>query len=199
MQAILRSSHRDHRNIEEVLRVLEQECDRFRSSERPDYDLLSEILDYLDRFLYEYHQRREDTLLARLTNIRNATCLKVMEAVAAEQAATAAGLQELGETLRDILNEQRVLRDDFNDAALRFIFHERRQIKIEEEQLFPLASSVLTPEDWADIYTRSSAQRISPSFRQLEKHLRDQRRWIVRQELAAKAERDNAVFRSNAD
>jgi hemerythrin-like domain-containing protein len=149
MRAIIQSLRRDHSEIEQVLRVLEQECDRFRRAERPDYDLLRE----------------------------------------GERATVASSLQQLAGALGDILNEQRVLRQTFDDAACRFIQHERRQIEIEEGQLFPEALAVLTPADWADIHARLRDEKASPRAHQLEDQLRAQRGWIVREALANRAER----------
>jgi hypothetical protein len=45
---------------------------------------------------------------------------------------------------QEILNEQRVSRQTFKDAAHAFILHERRQIEIEEQNFFPMAQSALT-------------------------------------------------------
>jgi hypothetical protein len=50
MSTIIQSLHRDNRDVERVLRVLEQECDAFFHAERPDYPLLGELIEHLDVF-----------------------------------------------------------------------------------------------------------------------------------------------------
>jgi hemerythrin-like domain-containing protein len=186
---MIQSLRRDHGEIEQVLRVLEQECDKFRRAERPDYDLLREVIDYLQSFLDKYYHPKEDLMLNLLARTGSVTCARILDDIAGERATAASNLQQLTGALGDILNEQRVLRQVFDDAACRFIQHERRQIEIEEGQLFPEALAVLTPADWADIHARLREEKASPRAHQLEEQLRAQRGWIVREALANRAER----------
>ena len=158
MEAVIDSFHRDHRKINALLRVLECECDLFRRAERPDYELLSEIIYYFRLFLDQYYYPKED-LLFNLTRVRTTQCDSLIDNIADERAVAASSLQVLGDVLRDILNEQRVLRQTFNDAARSFIQHERRQIEIEERQLFPAVLSMLAPADWAHPRTKLSNKK----------------------------------------
>lgn len=188
MRTIIQSMRRDHRQIEELLRVLGQECDLFRRAERPDYDLLCETVDCFRSLLNEYYYPREDFMFS-LTKNRNERCARAIDNVLVERAIAALSLQALSERLRDILTEQRVSRQAFDEAARSFIQHERRQIEIEERQFFPVAFSVLTPADWADIHTREKKENESQNARHLKKRLRAQRRWIIREALADQRER----------
>jgi hemerythrin-like domain-containing protein len=188
MRAIIQSLRRDHSEIEQVLRVLEQECDRFRRAERPDYDLLREVIDYFQSFLDQHHHPKKEFMLNLLARTRSVTCARILDGIAGERAIAASSLQQLAGALGEILNEQRVLRQVFDDAACRFIQHERRQIEIEERQLFPEALSVLTPADWADIHARLREEKASPRAHQLQEQLRAQRGWIVREALAKRNE-----------
>jgi hemerythrin-like domain-containing protein len=188
MDAIIESFRRDHHEIEAVLRILECECDRFRQAERPDYELLSEIVEHFRAFLGQCYYPKED-LLFNLTRMRTHLCDGIIDDLANERAAAASSFQALGDALRDILNEQRVLRQTFDDAARGFIQHERRQMEVEERQLFPTVLSVLTPADWADLQTKLRDQNQALRTRGLEERLQAQRRWIKREALADQAER----------
>jgi hemerythrin-like domain-containing protein len=188
MDAIIESFRRDHREIEAVLRILECECDRFWQAKRPDYELLSEIVDYFRSFLDQCYYPKKD-LLFNLTQTRTHVCDGIIDDLAKERAAAASSLEGLGEALRDILNEQRVLRQTFDDAAHSFIQHKRRQIEIEERQLFPTVLSVMAPTDWADLQTKLKDQNQALRTRGLEERLQAQRRWIKREALADQAER----------
>ena len=90
---------------------------------------------------------------------------------------------------RDILNDQQVLRQAFDDAARDFIQHERRQIEIEERQLFPAILSILAPADWAALRTQLRDQKELPRTRGLEERLQARRRWISREPLADQSAR----------
>jgi hemerythrin-like domain-containing protein len=187
---MIQSLRRDHYEIEQILRVLERECDKFRRAERPDYDLLNNIIDYFQSFLDRYHHPKENFMFNLLARTQSAACARILDDIAGERARAASSLQELARALGDILNEQRVLRQVFYDAACRFIQHERRQIEIEERQLFPEAFAVLTPADWADIHARLRDERASPRTHQLEERLRAQYGWIIREALADLAGRN---------
>lgn len=106
-----------------------------------------------------------------------------------ERAAAASSLEALGGALGNILNEQRVLRETFDDAARGFIQHERRQIEIEERRLFPAISSVLPPTDLADLHFKLKQQDERLRIRGLEERLRDQRHCIKREAGVDRAER----------
>ncbi len=105
--------------------------------------------------------------------MRTTQCDSIIDNIADERAVAASSLQVLSDTLRDILNEQRVLRQAFNDAARAFIQHERRQIEIEERQLFPAVLSILAPADWADLRTKLSNKKEPLRSPGLEERLRE--------------------------
>lgn len=126
-----------------------------------------------------------------LARTRTPACANMLDDIAAERAAAASKLHDVEQILRDILNEQRVPRQTFDDAARSFIQHERRQIEIEERQLFPTALSSLTPADWAELRTELRRNSAARRVRQLKAKLQDQHRWIVGDALAEQAERSS--------
>jgi len=182
MEPIVDLLRRDHHEIEALLRVLEHECELFRRAERPDYGLLSELIDYFRSFLDQYHHPKQDRLF-NLIRIRDAKCDRIIDEIQDERAAALSSLERLGDALRDILNEQRVPRQAFDDPARGFIQHERRQIEI-EEKLFVAASAVLATIDWADLYAEPSDQRGSLLARGLEDKLHARYRAIIREARA---------------
>lgn len=188
MRKMIGSLRRDHRDIEEILRVLEQECDVFGRPERPDYELVGEVIDYLGSFLEGYYHPKEDLLFNGVKK-SNAPCAKIIADISAERAGAASSLQALGEALRQILNEQRVPRQAFEDSARTFILHQRRQIEMEEQKLFPIAESALVAAEWEDPDATLKDETMSLRTRLLKERLRDKHRWIVREELADQAER----------
>ncbi len=188
MDAIVSSFQRDHREIEALLSILERECDIFRRAGHPDYELIGDIIDYFRSFLDQYYHPKENVVF-KLTRMRNDKCGDIVCNIANERAAAATSLQALDDCLRDILKDQRVLRETFDDAARDFIRHERRQIRIEEEQLFPAVLLILTPADWAAIDADLRDQRQPLLKRGLEERLRARHRWISREALVDQAER----------
>ena len=127
----------------------------------------------------------------------SATCARVIDGIAAERAGAISSLQALGETLREILNEQRVQRQTFEDAARAFILHERRQIEMEERSLSPIAQSAFVPAKRVVLHAKLRDENMSLRTRQLKGRLRDKRRWIIREEVANQADRKVAPPASN--
>lgn len=98
MDAIIDSFRRDHREIEALLRVLEQECSLFRQAEQPDYELLSGIIDYFRSFLDQYYHPKED-LIVSLARMQSGLCDDIVDDIADERAAAVASLQVLEKCL----------------------------------------------------------------------------------------------------
>ncbi|WP_148043149.1 hypothetical protein [Methylocystis hirsuta] len=152
-----------------------------------------ETVEYFRLLLSEYCSQREDFLFA-LIKSRGKAYAGAIDDVLAERAMAASGLQVLSERRQEILNEQRVSRQDFDEAARSFMQHERRKIEIEERQIFPLACSVLVPAGWADILAREKSESESQNVRQLKKRPRAQRRWVAREALAGQTERSGGRY-----
>jgi len=188
MNVVIESFRRDHREAEALLRALEGECDLFRQAERPDYELIGEIIAHFRSFLDEYYHPKEE-MLFNLTRTQTGLCDSMIDRIADERAASASSLEALRDALGEILNEQRVLRQTFDDAARGFIQHERRRIEIEEQRLFPELLSVLGPAAWAELAAGLRDQRELPRRRGLEERLRARSLWISREALADQAER----------
>ncbi len=151
MSTIIQSLHRDHRDVERLLRVLAHECDVFYRAERPDYQLLGELIEHLDVFLHRYLLPRQD-LLFKPVRRSDATCAKIVDEIVDKRTKASASLNALSNALQDILNEQCVSRQTFDDAARTFIRQARHQVELEEQRLFPIARSVLSTADSADLH-----------------------------------------------
>jgi hypothetical protein len=78
-----------------------------------------------------------------------------------------------------------------------FILHERRQIELEEQKLFPLAESALVDAEWQGLRARLRDENLSLRSPQIKERLRDKRRWIVREESADQAARKAASGRQS--
>lgn len=188
MRTVTRPIRCDHHEIELLLGVLEEQCTLFGRGERPDYELLSETIDCLRSLLDHFCYPREDLLISLIKH-RNESCDRAIANVLAERVVAASSLQALSDYLRDVLNEQRVSRQSFCEAASAFVQHQRRQIEVVARELVPVALSFLTPSDWADIRTRQEKENSSLVARDLKKRLRAQRHWVLRAALADKNER----------
>ena len=56
----------EHCNIERLLRVLERELSVFDSGDRPDYEVVLAVIDYLKDYPNSCHHPKEDIIVGRL-------------------------------------------------------------------------------------------------------------------------------------
>jgi hemerythrin-like domain-containing protein len=152
----------EHRNIEKLLLVLEQELDVFNHSEPPDYEILQAIIDYFRDYPERYHHPKEDIVFEKL-KLRDPAAVARIGDVEAEHQMETNRLQRFAQAVGDILAEREYPRQSFHNVVHEFIEHQRQHMEKEERLLFPAAVKALQPDDWAEIDARVS-DRQDPLF-----------------------------------
>ncbi len=99
-----------------------------------------------------------------------------------------ASVKVLSKALLDILNEQCVSRQTFDDVARAFIRQTRHQIELEEQRI-PIARSASSAADWADLHVKLRDETSSLRNRNLRGRLRDDFRRILREGAEDRADR----------
>ena len=66
MPESLNQWHAEHVNFSQLLALFERELARFHEGERPDYELMLDIVDYLRYYPDRFHHAREDVAFERL-------------------------------------------------------------------------------------------------------------------------------------
>src|SRR4029078_5537589 len=62
MVEIIEILRQEHRNIEKLLRVMEQELSVFDRGERPDYEILGAIIEFFKEYPASCHHPKEDVI-----------------------------------------------------------------------------------------------------------------------------------------
>jgi len=158
MVAIIDILREEHRNIEKMLRVLEQELEVFDRREEPDYEVIQAIISYFQDYPERCHHPKEDMVFLKLKERDSAAAASVGD-LEAEHREESARLRELADELENILTGREVLRQSFDTILRNFIAHERHHIDMEERKLFPAALKALRPDDWVGIDARLSARK----------------------------------------
>lgn len=120
---------------------------------RPDFELLYAMLDYVDHFPDRYHHPKEDEYLFRYLHMRAPDAEGLLDALETEHIHNTSLTAALRRSLDRFYNQP----DDpgrlaiFRDLARRYAEFHWRHMRLEEEQVLPLAESRLTKEDWAEI------------------------------------------------
>lgn len=147
MIELLRGEHRD---IERLLNVLEDEVRVFDRRERPDYDVIEAIISYFQDYPDCCHHPKEDMIFGKL-KARDPSAAKSVGDVEAEHRQETDRLDRVARVVRNVLLDREVARQTFSDVLRDFIDHQRIHMAMEERTLFPAAASALRPEDWQDI------------------------------------------------
>ncbi len=148
----------EHRNIEKLLGVLEQEISVFGRRERPDFDTLRAIIDYFEEYPARCHHPKED-MMVDILKARDPVLAAALGGMESDHREEADRLLELARTVESVRTGSDMSRDSVVAVVRDFIGHERRHMALEERELFPAALRALWPSDWASIDARMGDAR----------------------------------------
>jgi hemerythrin-like domain-containing protein len=160
MTGMIELLREEHRDIEQLLLVLEEELGVFDRQERPDYEVIQAVISYFQDYPDCCHHPKEDMLFAKLKE-RDPAAAESMGDLEAEHQDEARRLRRVADTIRSILSDHDVLRQTVDDVVRDFIAHQREHMKMEERVLYPAAAIALRAEDWAEIDSRWSDEKDS--------------------------------------
>jgi hemerythrin-like domain-containing protein len=148
----------EHAYFGKLLRLLQLEMDVFHAGERPNYEMMLDIISYLRDFADRLHHPREDVAFARLA--RRCPELELPLARLQQEHRVIA---QAGETLRGLLAEvldgALVKRAEVEMAAAMYLVYYGNHIAREEEDVVGRAAQVLGAEDWEAVRAAVPAQR----------------------------------------
>jgi len=145
--AILRQ---EHRNIEKLLLVMEQELTVFDRGERPDYEVFGAIIEFFKNYPDTCHHPKEDIIYEKFRTRDRGRAASIAD-LEAEHREGAVRLRRVAQAIDSVLNDQELLRENVDRIVRDFIDNERKHIALEDEVIFPAIVDTLQPADWADI------------------------------------------------
>lgn len=150
MTEIIELLRGEHRDIRQLLDVLEDELSIFDRQQRPDYDVIEAIIGYFQDYPDCCHHPKEDMIFAKL-KMRDPAAAERVGDLRAEHRSEEERLQRVAQVVSNILLDREILRQTFDAVMRDFIDQERAHMATEERVLFPAAVGALRPEDWAEI------------------------------------------------
>ena len=145
--------HKEHCNIEKLLRVLEQELDVFDRGDQPDYEAIHAVISYFEVYISSFHHPQEDLLFERLKKL-DPTAASSVGDLTAEHSSGNDRLRRVSRAVESVLMDHVIPRSMIAGIIRDFISHEREHITMEERIFFPAALKALCPEDWVELGTR---------------------------------------------
>ena len=155
MTKIIESLREEHRNIEQLLLVLERELNVFSRGDRPDYEIINAVISYFLDYPDCCHHPKEDMIFEKL-KARDSVAAESVGDLEAEHRNEGKRLRRVSDMIRGILINEEAPGQTFDNVMRDFVEQERRHMKMEERVLFSSAVTALRPEDWAVIEARWS-------------------------------------------
>ena len=170
--------HTEHVYFNHLLKLLQRQVDVFHGGERPNYELMLDIVTYLREYSDRVHHPREDVAFARLAQKVPELAL-TLERLKQEHRVIANAGEALKELLTEILDDAVVPRADVEMAAATYLVYYDAHISKEEEDVIARAGRALSAEDWAAVKSAAPAVR-DPLFGEApEERYRKLRRQIA--------------------
>jgi hemerythrin-like domain-containing protein len=188
MIEIIEILRQEHRNIDKVLGVLEQELNVFDRGGRPDYEVVLAVIDYFRDYPDSCHHPKEDLIVEKF-KARDPARAAAIGDLQAEHREAAKRLRQVAQAVERVLSDQDLLRETVDSVIRDFIRHERQHMAMEERIVFPAVLNALQPEDWADIALQLADRYGPPSEPDFEEKFSTLRRNILQLEEAAKEAR----------
>lgn len=140
--------HADHVDFSRLLDLLEAQVAAFHAGERPSYELMSDIVDYLRQYADRFHHPREEVAFARLVERDPEMRLPVNRLLQEHRVIARAG-DELLDRLEEIRDDVMTIRANVEAAAATYLVYYRHHLAAEESKVMPRAAELLTRDDWA--------------------------------------------------
>jgi len=150
----------EHRSLGAILHGFLFLVDEIKSSRmQPDFKLLHAMLYYLENFPEKLHHPKEDAFLHRYMRQRSPDAAAILDVVEEEHRQSHAQSEAMLAALKTYEQTGEAGRDAFFDVVEKYAEFQWRHIEREEDEVLPLALSVLKPEDWVAIDEAFSAHQ----------------------------------------
>lgn len=139
--------HAEHVYFAKLLRLLQQQIDVFHTGERPNYELMLDVVTYLREYSDRFHHPREDVAFQRLAT-RCPDLELVLARLHQEHRVIALAGAVLLEQLQAVLDGTILPREQIESAAATYLVYYNSHIAREEDMVLRRAAEHLTAEDW---------------------------------------------------
>ena len=139
--------HIEHVYFRRLLELLQREVEVFHRGERPNYELMLDIVSYLREYSDQFHHPREDATFARLA-LRCPELKTDLARIGQEHRVIARAGETLRQHLESILAGNMVERAEVEVAAATYLVYYGNHLAKEDELVLGRAAELLSPGDW---------------------------------------------------
>jgi hemerythrin-like domain-containing protein len=172
VHAILDHLQVDHRNMRQLLRILDEEIDAYNTRGSADFDLLRQILEYTLHYPSLIHHPREEMLFRRLVEL-DAASRGMVGDLTIEHEELARLTHRFAAALHNVAHDVELPRTLFMKVADEYLIRSQEHMDAEERTFFPRLLAVFKEKDWED-FDNLAIRGYDPLFgTKIESHYKD--------------------------
>lgn len=142
--------HNDHRNINQLLRILRKKITSLQNDENIDYRLVKVIISYLRNYSDKYHHPMEDMIYAYYLKYRVVSDV-IVNRLALEHQQIKDATIELDELVEMVLLDAIVPQQNCIDRLTKFVDLQALHLMYEEAEIIPAIRESLGADDWSNL------------------------------------------------
>lgn len=144
---ILDQLHQDHINLNRLLEVLEMKIQKLKEGDSPNFQLMSELVEYIGNYADQCHHPREDHMYQYFAK-RDANLDKDLKVCEAQHVDLKKLSREVTETVDAVMHDAVIPMSEFIERLENFVLRERAHINFEEKSIFPIINALSNSSDW---------------------------------------------------
>lgn len=140
----------EHARFARLLDFLDTQMMAFHEGGHPNYELMRDVIYYLQHYADRYHHPREDVAFALMLE-REPALSPVIKRLMHEHRVINTVSAQLYKHLDDILEDAFIARETVESTAATYLVYYRCHIQSEDTDILPQAAKLLKPADWAKV------------------------------------------------
>ncbi len=147
MNPVMTRLDQDHVRLARLLDLLDGLLDRFHEGNEPDYDLISEMLEYMVSYADGVHHPTEDLIFRRVLE-KGYEQRDVFEVLMHQHTLLGQMNRRFRQSLDGIVHEEVLRRDEVESQGRELVNTLREHMGLEDREAFPIARERLDQADW---------------------------------------------------
>ena len=161
MSKVIEKLKREHAEFRRFLKIFDDELDKFRQGQPPDYEMIEALLDFFTSFPDEWHHKKEDLVYDALAT-KIGTVGKSLTDLRAEHLRLETGARDFSERIFHLRGGSEIAMQKIVETGETYSRLLRHHMVKEDQVFFPLAEQHLAPDDWQSIEAEISNLRETP-------------------------------------
>ncbi len=192
MGCVLQRLRQDHANVHRLLQMLDAQVAALDRRERPDWDIVEGVIEYLLNYPDLQHHPLEDQIL-QCMQTRDLAAAEPFFGLHSEHREQAQMLRRIAAATRQVLQDASMARQGYIRLLESFVAAQREHMRKEEESFFTAAGEVLDAKDWAEL-----EEQLAEATDPLSGDRAERRFAVLRERLDAWDRDDRQAGRSSA-